>query len=80
MAIFNIYKSLFVLAVFIGTVSSAMVQKRDSSAFMNTLPPLTSAVSTFAADGFSATGTSVTPVNVSTMWQVAAYTFENIGC
>jgi hypothetical protein len=62
----NLVKSLSVLAAALTTVSSTTVQKRDSSAFLNTLPTLVSAVSAFDGVGPpSITGNSVTTVNVS---------------
>jgi hypothetical protein len=61
----NIYKSLFTLAVSVGVVSSTTVQKRDVFAFLNTLPTLASAASTFSTDGFGLTGVSLTDLNVS---------------
>jgi hypothetical protein len=70
----NLYKSLFVLAVSFGAVSSTNVQKRDTSAFLNTLPTLASAVSTLGTIGTpSITGPVFDPtiLNVSIKWQIS---------
>ena len=62
----NIYKSLFALVVSVGAVSSKGVQKRDIFTFLDSLPTLASAASSFSTnDGFFLTGASLTDLNVS---------------